>query len=109
MIKVLWGYLAVIVVLTGLNLYRKISRDRNVTVTVSPPSIKIEPPLKVGDCALWILEKEEWEKEEDPTFRVLQVGKNKYLMEYLTPKEMAGHITDLIFMGVADLKKIDCP
>jgi hypothetical protein len=71
---------------------------------------KDSPKFKVGDCVKLDRIIEDWETKEDNIVRILRIGKEKYLYEYVSPKKMS-KLQDSSYINGMDRVyfKVDCP
>lgn len=65
------------------------------------------PKFKVGDCIEFNSTKESWESEL-LQYRVIELGKKKYRLEYVLPKSIAGELLDSAYIWDDGYKKVEC-
>lgn len=76
---------------------------------LSACSYEPDPPkFKVGDCITLSGERESWEKPT-ATYRVVKLGKEKYLVEFVLPLNLRGETTGYYFSFDNIFKTVYCP
>lgn len=70
----------------------------------------LRPDFEKGDCIVYE-DLEPWEKGESLTlYKIEEVGKNQYLVSYVSPKRMKGYKTER-YIRTTDrvFEKTECP